>query len=156
MMPMALAPDAAQSCTPKTPSPPEAMALEAEQHPVGGRERQRVAGRFLPGEVARPGHQLARLHAAELGEGAVRRLVTPDALRGREHRVAAVALLVVAVVLVAVHDDLVADLPALHLGADRPDYAGGVRARDVIGLLVHVEGRDWLAERRPDAVVVDA
>src|SRR3546814_7166152 len=61
------------------------------------------------------------LHTGELGEGAVGRLVAPDALRRREHRVAAVALLVVAVVLIAVDHDLVADLPALHLGADGPD-----------------------------------
>ena len=53
-------------------------------------------------------------------------------------------------------DDLVADLPALDLGADRPDDARGVGAGDVIGILVHVERRDRLAERRPDAVVVDA
>src|SRR6187200_1921865 len=99
--------------------------------------------------------QLAVLHAAELRKGAVRRLVAPDALRGREHRIAAVALLVVAVVLIAVDDDLVADLPALHLGAHRPDDAGGVGAGDMVGALVPVERRDRLAERRPDAVVVD-
>ena len=55
--------------------------------------------------------------------------------RGREHRVAAVALLVVAVVLVAVDHDLVADLPALDLGADRPDDAGRVGAGDVVRAL---------------------
>ncbi len=128
----------------------------AEQHAVGGCERQRVRRRLLPGQVLRPLHQLAVLHPAELGERAVGRLVAPDALRGREHRIAAVAFLVVAVVLVAVDDDLVADLPALDLGADRPDDARGVRAGDVVGVLVHVEHRDRLAERRPDAVVVDA
>ena len=116
------------------------MRLVAEQHAIGGGERQRVAGALLPGQMLGPRHQLAVLHAAELGEGAVRRLVAPDALRRREHRIAAVALLVVAVVLVAMDDDLVADLPALHLGADRPDDARGVRAGDVVGLLVDVEG----------------
>ena len=128
----------------------------AEQHAVGGGERQRVGGGLLPGQVLGPLHQLAVLHAAELGEGAIRRLVAPDALRGREHRVAAVAFLVVAVVLIAVNDDLVADLPALDLGADRPHDARRVGAGDVIGILVHVERRDRLAERRPDAIVVDA
>ena len=44
-------------------------------------------------------HQLARLHPAELGEGAVRRLIPPDALRLGEHRVATIALLVITVVL---------------------------------------------------------
>ncbi len=135
---------------------PQPVRLVAEQHAVGGGERQRVGRRLLPGQVLRALHQLPVLHAAELGEGAVRRLVAPDALRGREHRVAAVAFLVVAVVLVAVDDDLVADLPALDLGADRPDDARGVGAGDVVGILVHVERRDRLAERRPDAVVVDA
>jgi hypothetical protein len=66
------------------------------------------------------------------------------------------ALLVVAVVLVAMHHDLVADLPALDLGADRPDDARGVRAGDVVVGLVNVEGRDRHAEAGPDAVVVDA
>ena len=99
------------------------MRRVAEQHAVRGRERQRVAGRLFPGEVLGLRHQLARLHAAELREGAVRRLVAPDALRGREQRVAAVALVVVAVVLIAVDDDFVAGLPALHLVADLPHDA---------------------------------
>src|SRR5262249_61700638 len=101
-------------------------------------------------------HQLARLHAAELRERAVRRLIAPDALRGRQQRIAAVAVLVVAVVLIAVDDDLVADLPAAHLAADRPDDAGGIGAGDVERILVHVERRDRLPEAGPDAVVVDA
>src|SRR6476469_6874547 len=99
-------------------------------------------------------HQLAGLHLAELRERAVRRLVAPDALAGGEHRIAAVALLVVAVVLVTVDDDLVADLPALHLGADRPDDTRGIGAGDVEGLLVDVERADRQAETCPDAVVV--
>ena len=134
----------------------QAVRLVAEQHAVGGGQRQGVGCGLLPGQVLGPVHQLPVLHPAELGERAVGRLVAPDALRRREHRVAAVAFLVVAVVLIAVDDDLVADLPALDLGADRPDDARGVGAGDVIGLLVHVERRDRLAERRPDAVVVDA
>src|SRR4051812_1892285 len=102
--------------------------------------------------MLRARHQLAVLHAAELRERAVRRLVAPDALRRREHRVAAVALLVVAVVLIAMNDNLVAALPALDLRADRPDDTRRVRAGDVIGRLVHVERRDRLAEPGPDAV----
>ena len=128
----------------------------AEQHAIGGGERQRVAGRLLPRQMRGLRHELARLHAAELRERAVRRLVTPDALRGRQQRIAAVAVLVVAVVLIAVDDDLVADLPAPHLGADRPDHAGGVGAGDVERMLVDVERRDRHAEAGPDAVVVDA
>src|SRR5258708_4295868 len=90
----------------------EGVRRMAEQHPVGGRESERIGGRFLPGQMLRLGHELARLHAAELGERAVRRLVAPDALRWRQHRIAAVAFLVVAVILIAMDDDLVADLPA--------------------------------------------
>src|SRR4029453_10916515 len=119
-------------------------------------EGERVGGALLPGEMLRALHQLARLHLAELGERAVRRLVAPDTLAGGEHRIAAVALLVVAVVLVTMDDDLVAALPALHLGADRPDDARGIRARDVEGLLVDIEGRDRQAEAGPPPVVVYA
>jgi hypothetical protein len=91
-----------------------------------------------------------------LRERSVRRLIAPYALRRRQQRITAVAFLVVAVVLIAVNDDLVADLPAAHLRADRPDHPRGIRAGDVEWVLVHVEGRDRLAEPRPDAVVVDA
>ncbi len=128
----------------------------AVQHAIGGRERERVASRLLPGEVRGLLHQLARLHAAELRERAVRRLVAPDALRGREQRVAAVAVLVVAVVLIAVNDDFIADLPAPHLGAAGPHDARGIGAGDVEWILVHVERRDRNAEAGPNTVVVDA
>src|SRR6476659_9252889 len=102
-----------------------------KQHAVRGGESKRVAGRFLPSEVLRPWQKLAALHARELREGSVRPLVAPDAPRGGEHRVAAVALFVIAVVLIAVDDDFVADLPALHLGPDRPHDARRIRACDV-------------------------
>ncbi len=128
----------------------------AEQHPVGGGQRQRVAGAFLPGQMLGTRHQLLRLHVGELRKGSVRRLVAPDSLGRREHRVAAVALLVVAVVLVAVDHHLVADLPALHLVAHRPDDARGVRPGDVVFGLVDVEGADRDAQPGPDAVVIDA
>ncbi len=58
----------------------QVMRLVAEQHPVGGGERQRVAGRFLPRQVPGARHELLRLHAGELGKAAVGRLVAPDAL----------------------------------------------------------------------------
>src|SRR3954452_5952802 len=131
----------------------QAMRLVAEQHAIGGRQRQRVAGRLFPGQVLRPRHELAVLHAAELRERAVWRLVTPNALRGREHRVAAIAFLVVAVVLIAMDDNLLANLPALHLRADRPDHARGIGPSDVERRLVHVEWRDRLGKAGPDARV---
>ncbi len=126
-----------------------------EQHPVGGRQRQRVAGGLLPGQVLRPRHQLLALHVGELREAAVRRLVAPDPLARRIHRVAAVAMLVVAVVLVAVDDDLVADLPPPHLVAHRPDDPRSVRPGDMVVRLVHVERRDRNPKASPDAVIVD-
>ena len=52
-------------------------------------------------------------------------------------------------------DDFVTDLPALHLGADGPDDARGIGARDVERLLVYVERRDRQAEPGPHAVVID-
>src|SRR6188472_2260838 len=127
-----------------------------EQHAVRDSENERVAGCLFPGEVFRPFEQLPVLYAAELREGSVGRLISPNALRQREHRIAAVAFLIVAVVLIAVDDDLVAYLPAFHLGADRPDDAGRIGAGDVIGVLVAVESRDRLAERGPHAVVIHA
>src|SRR6185436_5819313 len=89
-----------------------------EQHPICGRKRECVAGRFFPRQVARLRHQLARLHAAELRKRSVRGLVTPDALRRREQGVATVAVLVIAIILIAMDNDLVADLPAFDLRAD--------------------------------------
>jgi len=53
-------------------------------------------------------------------------------------------------------DDFVADLPALDLGANRPDHAGSVGTSDVKRMLVTVERRDRNAQARPDAVVIDA
>src|SRR4051794_30316338 len=101
-------------------------------------------------------HQLTRLYAAELCERTVRRLVTPDALRGREQWIAPIAVFVVAVVLIAVDDDLVADFPALHLIADRPDDAGRIRAGDVVGILVAVDRRYRCPKSGPDPVIVHA
>jgi hypothetical protein len=77
-------------------------------------------------------------------------------LRRRQQRIAAVAVFVVAVILIAVHDDFVADVPALDLGAHRPDHAGSVRAGDMERMLVAVQGGDRNAEASPNAVVIDA
>ena len=128
----------------------------AEQHAVGGRQRQGVTGAFFPGEVFRARHELARLDAGKLGEGSIRRLITPDPLGRRIHRIAAIAFLVVAVVLIAMDHDLVADLPAFDPAADRPDDARGVGAGDMIVGLVNIEGGNRNAQARPDTVVIDA
>src|ERR1700691_4431418 len=101
-------------------------------------------------------HELARLHAAELRKRAVRRLIAPDTLRRRQQRVATVAVLVVAVVLIAVNDDFVADLPAIHFRAHGPNYAGGVGAGNVEWMLMSVERGNRHAEPGPHAVIVDA
>mmetsp|Transcript_1160 Transcript_1160/g.2318 ORF Transcript_1160/g.2318 Transcript_1160/m.2318 type:complete len:399 (-) Transcript_1160:15-1211(-) len=134
----------------------EVMGFMAEQHPVSGRKRQRITGALFPGEVFGARHQLLRLHIGELRKRAVRRLVAPDPLRGGEHRVAAVAFLIIAVVLVAVDHHLVANLPALDLIAHGPDDPRGVGARDVVGRAMAVEGADRLSEPGPDTVVIHA
>src|SRR6185312_1712290 len=92
----------------------------AEKHAICRCERQRVASRFFPRQMLGTLHELAILHAAELRERSVRRLVTPDALARREHRVAAIAFFVIAVVLIAMHDDFVTHFPARDLRANRP------------------------------------
>ncbi len=128
----------------------------AKEHAVGGGERQRIAGAFFPGQMLGPLHKLAILHAGKLRETAVRRLIAPDALRRREHRIAAVAFLIVAIVLIAMDHNFVADLPALYLGAHGPHDSGRVAACDVKGIFVNVDRRQRCAQRRPHAVVIDA
>src|SRR5262249_31910950 len=51
---------------------PEHMRAMAEEHPVGGGERQHVAAALFPCQVLRPLHELAPLDAGELSERAVR------------------------------------------------------------------------------------
>src|SRR5215472_4641669 len=118
------------------------MRPVAEEHAIGRGKSQRVTGGLFPSEVLRPLHELAVLHARELRKGSVRRLVAPDALRRREHRIAAIALFVVTVVLIAMDNDFVADLPARNLRSNRPNYAGRIRTGDVKGVLVTVDRRD--------------
>src|SRR5215813_14782668 len=84
-------------------------------------------------------HELTRLHAAELCERPVRCLISPNALRRGQQRIAAIAVLVITIVLIAVNDDLVAHLPPLNLGADCPDHARRIGACDVEWMLVTVE-----------------
>ena len=74
----------------------------------------------------------------------------------RKHGIAAVALLVVAVVLVTVHNDFVADFPALHFRTDRPHDAGGIRPCNVIGIFVSIERRNGNAQSSPNTVIIDA
>src|SRR5262249_57444826 len=89
-------------------------------------------------------------------EGAVGFSDPPDPVGRRKERIAAIALLIVAVVLIAMDDALVADFPAFDLGADRPDNAGRIRAGNVKGMLVPVQRRHRHAKPGPNAVVVDA
>ena len=127
------------------------------EHPVGGEVGQPVGRGLLPREVRGLGQQLLGLDLGELRERAPARLVAPDLLRGRGQRVEAVDLGVLVGGLVAVHDDLVAGLPARDAGPDLPHDARGVRAADVVVLVgVVAEDRDGLAERRPDVVEVHA
>src|ERR1700726_4555210 len=111
----------------------------AEKHTVGCCQGERVTGAFFPGQMSRADHELTILYPRKLGERAIRRLVAPNTLGGREHWVAAITLLVVAVVLVAVHHNFIADLPAFYLRTGRPDDASGVRAGDVIRIFMAVK-----------------
>ncbi len=132
------------------------MRLVAKQHPVGGRQCERVAGGLFPGQVLGARHQLLGLHIGELGKGPIRCLIAPDPLAGRIHRVATVAFLVVAVILVAVNDNLIADFPALDLVTNRPNDTRGIGPSDVVGRFMPVKRRDRLPQRGPNAIVVNA
>ena len=132
------------------------QARLVDEHAVGGEERQPVGRGLLPRQRLRLGQQLLGLDLAELRERAPGRLVAPDLLRRRGHRVVPVDLDVLVGGLVAVHDDLVAGLPARDALADLPHDPGRVRAADVVVLLVVAEDRDRLAQRRPDVVEVHA
>ncbi len=162
-------PAAAQSCVANTPRPPAAPQIRTfcaglqlaagDQHAVGGEVHEAVGGRLLPAQRLRLGQQLLGLDLRELREGAPGRLIAPDLLRGRGHRVQPVDLRVLVGGLVAVHDDLVARLPAGDAGADLPHDAGGVGAADVVaelGVVAVAHDRHGLAERGPHVVVVDA
>ncbi len=128
----------------------------AEQHAVGCGKRQCVAGALFPGQMLGARHALARLYAAELGEGAVWSFVAPDTLTGREHRVAAITFLVVAIILVAVDDHFVTRLHACHFATDSPYDPGRVGPCNMEILLVNVEHGHRLAKCGPDAIIVHA
>src|SRR5215207_7197464 len=117
----------------------ERVGPMAEQHPISRGKRERVAGRFLPGQMLWPRKELARLNSAELCERAVRRFIAPNALRGRKHRVAAIAFLIIPIILIAVNHHLVADLPAAHPRTRCPDDARSIGTGDVEWILVAVD-----------------
>ena len=102
------------------------------------------------------GHQLLRLNTGELCKGAIGRLIAPDSLRGREHRIAAIAFLIITIVLVAMDHDLIADFPCFDLVADRPNNARGIGTCDMIRRTMSVKRADRLAKARPYAVVIHA
>ena len=127
------------------------------QHPVGGEVGEPVGAGLGPAHVLGAGEELLGLHFGELGEGAPGGLVAPDPLARRGERVEPVHLDVLVGGLVAVDDDLVADLPAGDALADLPDDSGGVGAADVVaelGVVAVGEDRDRFAQRGPDVVEV--
>jgi hypothetical protein len=72
------------------------------------------------------GHQLLSLNGGELGEGAIRCLISPDPLTGRKHRITAITFRVVAIILVAMYHHLIANPPTFDAGANGPNHAGGI------------------------------
>ena len=127
-----------------------------EQHPVSRGQRQCVTRAFFPRQMLRARHQLLGLHVCELCERSIRGFVAPNALAGRKHRVAAVAFFVVAVVLVAMHHDLVADFPAFHFIAHGPNDASSVGSCNMVGCAVAVKRANRLTETCPNTVVIYA
>ena len=127
----------------------------AEQHAIGRSQGQGVTGAFFPRQMQRAVHQLLGLNPAELSERPIGSLVAPNALAGREHGIAAIAFLVIAIILVAVNDDFIAHFPARDLGPDLPHHASRIRTGDMERSLVIIERRNGATQRRPDAVVID-
>ena len=97
-----------------------------EQHSIGGCQCQCVTGAFLPSQVLGTWHQLLRLNAGELAKGAIGGFISPNALAGRKHRIAAVTFFVFTVILIAVDYDLVANLPLFDLVTNGPNNARSV------------------------------
>ena len=130
-----------------------------DQHAVGGEVDEAVGGRLRPAQRLRLGQQLLGLHLRELGERAPGRLIAPDLLRGRRHRVEAVHLGILVGGLVAVHDDLVAGFqrvtpaPTFHTIPEASEPPMWWPNCGVVAVLHHRHG---LAERRPHVVVVHA
>ena len=87
------------------------MGRMSKQHAIGCGQGQRVTGAFLPGLMLRTRHKLLTLHPGKLAERAIGRFIAPYALRRRVHRIAAVAVLVIPIVLIAMHHNLVPNFP---------------------------------------------
>src|SRR4029077_17977679 len=90
---------------------------------------------LFPREVGRLRHELISLHDRDLAEAAEVRLVAPDALIRREHRVVVRGRILV-VDVIAVHGDRVARLPVANGRADAQHDTGGVAPEHVVRLVV--------------------
>jgi len=66
-------------------------------------------------------HKLAILRPTKLRERAIWRLIAPDTLRRREHWIAAITLFVIAIILIAMNNNLIANFPPLNFLPHRPD-----------------------------------
>ena len=86
------------------------MGRVSKEHSIGRGQGQRVTGALFPGLMLRTRHELLALHPGKLAERAIRGFIAPDALGRRVHRITAVAVLVIPIVLVAMDDNLVAQL----------------------------------------------
>ena len=87
-------------------------------------------------------HQLLALHAGKLAERAVWCFIAPDALRGGVHRISAVAFLIVAIILIAMHHNLITNRPAGDFDPHGPHDARRIGTSNVIGLLMAIKGAD--------------
>ena len=130
--------------------------MMSEQHPIGRCQSQGVTGRFFPRQMFGSRHQLLRLHARELSKRTVWCFISPDALTGGKHRITAIAVFIVTIILVAMNDNFIANLPTRYLIANGPNDTRRVRTCDVIGLFVPVKGANRCAQCGPNTIIVHA
>ena len=128
----------------------------AEKHAVSRGKRQSVARRLLPRQMFGTRHQLLGLHIGKLRERPIRRLISPNPLAGGEHRIPTITFLIVAVVLIAMDNNLIPNFPAFDLVTDSPNDPGGVRSCDMVILPMAIKRADRDAKPGPNAVIIYA
>ena len=98
----------------------DGVAGPAVQHPVSGGADQSGSGRLFPRQMGGFGQHLVFLHARELAERTVIRVISVDPRRRRDHRVLATAYpRVIPLPPPRVRDNVIADLHARNIRADR-------------------------------------
>jgi hypothetical protein len=102
-----------------------------------------------------PRHQLLRLHPCELGKRPIGGFIPPDPLAWRKHWITAIALFIIAIVLIAMNDHLIANFPSGDFFTDSPDNSGGVRASNMVLCLMDIKRADRHPKTRPNTIIID-